>query len=180
MEEEIKIEKKKGTRYSIIILIEIVIIVVPILIFAIQMYNDSNNTCMENSSIISAQEVQSYNEQFERYEGEAVKGTTVKAMINTVRNRNNATRTDPSKMVQLIPDSDIAVDISASIFSADPNEGDYAIIAGNIKAGKQYLVQCGYDPETGFVTSIAFKSIENNIVEQNRELNDGILSNPDI
>ena len=91
-------------------------ILLSILIIGLGMFIYTQAANVMNDTGLDAQEIQSYNEQFERYEGEAVKGAQIKAMISTVRNHNNATRTDVSKMVQLFPDTKDVKDVSAASF----------------------------------------------------------------
>lgn len=147
-------------------------ILLSILIIGLGMYIYTQAAGVMDDTGLDQQEIKAYNEPFERYEGTTVKGATVKAMIDTVRNHNNANRADVSKMIELFPTtagtSPAANDKSASEFDSDPNatEGKtYVGLKGDIRNGQQYFVVCGHDPQTGYVTTISFAETASGPVE---------------
>ena len=77
------------------ILISIVIITLGVMIV-----NNVRNTISENSNL-SAQEIASYNAEFEAYEGNYRSGSQVKALVNAVNAHNNVNSTDASKVIFL-------------------------------------------------------------------------------
>ena len=133
-------------------------ILLSILIIGLGMFIYGQAAGVMDDTGLDQQEIKAYNEPFERYEGTTVKGATVKAMIDTVRNHNNATLSDPSKIITLEPGKAEATNIDAATIESDPNTGDnsYAKLKGAIKNGAQYTVVCGHDSKTGYVTSIAY------------------------
>ena len=77
------------------ILISIVIITLGVMIV-----NNVRNTISENSNL-SAQEIASYNAEFEAYEGTYRTCSQVKALVNAVNAHNNVNSTDASKVIFL-------------------------------------------------------------------------------
>ncbi len=133
-------------------------ILLSILIIGLGMFIYGQAAGVMDDTGLDQQEIKAYNDPFERYEGPTVKGSTVKAMIDTVRNHNNATLSDPSKIITLEAGKAEATNVDAATIEADPNTGDnsYAKLKAAIKNGGQYTVVCGHDSKTGFVTSIAY------------------------
>jgi len=136
------------------------ILIISLGIFIFQMAKNSTEGIN-----LDPQKISAYNDPFENYEGTTVSGAQVKAMIDTVRSHNNANKADPSKMVELIPDSKDVSDKEAT-FDQDPNttktatggtgNGGYATLKSAVKTGQQYTVVCGHDPSTGYVTTISY------------------------
>jgi len=135
-------------------------ILLSILIIGLGMFIYNQAAGVMGDTGLDQTEIQSYNEQFERYEGPTVKGATVKAMIDTVRNHNNATLQDPSKFVVLEASSEKATDADASSYDENTlDDIDYADLKGAIRSGAQYTVSCGHDKKTGLVTTIAYNLV---------------------
>ena len=129
-------------------------ILLSILIIGLGMYIYNQAAGVMDDTGLDSQEIQAYNEPFERYEGVTVKGATVKSMIDTVRNHNNSTLSDPSKIVILYADEDEVQNDDAATRTGDTNT--YATLKSAIRNGAQYTVVCGHDQKTGYVTAISY------------------------
>lgn len=87
--------------------------------------NDTSNTTL------SGMEIQQFNEKFTQYEGDSVRGATVKSMLQTVL-ANNMSAEDESRKVSV--DGDITLD-----------KDDTQLPEGLVTTGKTYKIICKYE-----------------------------------
>lgn len=85
--------------------------------------------------------VTTFNEKFQQYEGENVRGTQVNSLLNTVKQNNLSNSGDTSKKVTVTYDGD--------------NWTGTKDQTGKALTGKSYKVTCTTDPNSGYITSIA-------------------------
>ena len=86
--------------------------------------------------------VSTFNEKFQQYAGENVRGTQVNSLISTVKQNNLSNEDDDSKQVEITGDIVLKKDGST--------EKDKE----SAKAGKSYRVTCSADGQSGYITSI--------------------------
>ena len=99
---------------------------------------------------LDPQKVAAYNTQFENYEGTR-SGTQVRALCDLVRQHNNGNVDDLTMQIKLQTTSAASVNAAdeAGFSAAQVNE-----IKKNIKAGKTYTVDFGYDSNSGYIVAI--------------------------
>ena len=91
-----------------------------------------------------------FNQKFDSYLGENVKGTQVRLLVDTVRNHNIASQSDDSLLVTLSSKDGTGTDVST-----------LNSIKAGIKAGLTYKVSVegneGYDSKTGYIKTITIE-----------------------
>lgn len=85
--------------------------------------------------------VTTFNEKFQQYEGENVRGTQVNSLLNTVKQNNLSNSGDTSKIV--------TVTYKGDNWTGTKDQ------TGKALTGKSYTVTCTTDPNSGYITSIA-------------------------
>ena len=99
---------------------------------------------------MDSEKAAAFNQKFDSYIGENVKGTQVRLLIDTVRNHNIANQSDESLRVTLSYGDTNAVETS-----------DLQAIKTKIKAGYTYKVSIpkkdGYDTGTGYIKTITIE-----------------------
>lgn len=96
------------------------------------------------------EKIAAYNGDFERYQG-TQSGASVRALCDAVRNHNLANPDDETKNIVLQTTSAASVTTPPSkiITAAEVNT-----IKNNIKTGKTYTVDFGYDANSGYIVAI--------------------------
>ncbi len=84
--------------------------------------------------------VSTFNEKFQQYEGENVRGTQVNSLLNTVKQNNLSNSGDTSKQIK--------VTVTATNWSGDKDE------KGKALTGKSYKITCTSDTKSGYITTI--------------------------
>ena len=77
-----------------------VLVAILIISLGLVVYNMAAET-VNNSANLSAQEIQSFNEQFTQYQGDNVRGSNVNALLKTALN-NNITKKQESKTAMMV------------------------------------------------------------------------------
>lgn len=135
-----------------------VLVAILIISLGLVIYNMAADTI--GSVNLSAQEIQSHNDQFSRYEGEARRGTEVNAMLTTVLNSNLA-QTDVARKVAVYSANDSAAyDVAQSMSSLSALtpvlSTSSATSAARVSTGSTYRVKCIMDDTTGLVNAVVF------------------------
>lgn len=84
--------------------------------------------------------VSTFNEKFQQYEGENVRGTQVNSLLNTVKQNNLSNSGDTSKQIK--------VTVTTTNWSGDKDE------KGKALTGKSYKITCTSDTKSGYITTI--------------------------
>ena len=133
-------------------------ILLSILIIAIGMYiyNSSQNSINEAGSQISSQEVQSFNQTWEMYEG-VQSGANVRTLISKLASNANANKTEKTRL----PDLDYEAS-SGNNTNVKSDVGSINVSAFNdartaIEVRHNYRVSLKLDPETSLVSKIVIK-----------------------
>lgn len=117
-----------------------VLIAILIISLGIVIYTQASETV--NSVNMSQQEVQTFNDQFLKYQGSGKRGTEVNALIKAVVTNNNAEDAEESsKIVQLTAPGGINITGTATQIP-------------KVDAAKVYNVEVTLDTTSGLVTSI--------------------------
>ena len=114
-------------------------ILLSILLIGLGMYIFNNARGAMSGANMDAQKVQSYNSEFEAYEGENVNGSNVRALVSTVISHNRANTGDESLQITT---------------NENPPKAGTTDGSGPIQAGKSYTVKCNYDEKSGYVNDI--------------------------
>ena len=118
------------------ILLAILLISLGIIVYR-QAAGVMDNNAMDEVSVTT------FNEKFQQYEGENVRGTQVNSLLNTVKQNNLSNSGDSSKKVS------VTYDANGNNWSGTKNE------TGKALTGKSYKVTCTTDTKSGYITSIA-------------------------
>ena len=135
-----------------------VLVAILIISLGLVIYNMAANTI--GSVNLSAQEIQSFNEKFDKYEGEAQKGTVVNSMFGTVLNSNLGEEDDAKKVAVYEAGDDAAYDVAQSMTSLSALKPvlstSSSTSAGKVSTGSTYRVKCIRDDTTGLVNAIVY------------------------
>lgn len=131
------------------ILLSILIIGLGMLIFN-QAKDAMSNTGMDK------QKIDAYNSDFEAYVGTNVNGTRVRSLIDTVRTHNISTQDDETLKINVKNSSSDNTNGGSDEKSEAP---DLNKIKSDIKAGKNYKIELGYDGTTGYVNLITISDL---------------------
>ena len=127
-----------------------VLVAILIISLGLVVYNMAAET-VNNSANLSAQEVQSFNEQFTRYQGTAVRGSSVNALLQTALN-NNITKTQEGKAAMVV-DIKIKNGTAGTVDALNSQK-----IVNRADASKMYTVEVLQDGEGGLVHTIKIVS----------------------
>ena len=105
-----------------------ILLAILIISLGIMIYNQASGVVNNNS--MTEVEVTTFNQKFEQYLGDKVRGANVKSLINAV-NTNNMSTDDTSKQVTLIGGKDVTIQGGAAT-------GDYK---ATIETGSTYKVE---------------------------------------
>jgi len=118
-------------------------ILLSILIIGLGMYIYSTSSGVFDNNQLKEQQAKTYNDQFEKYCGEKISGSNVRALYDAVRN-HNITNTDASLQITIVHGT------SSASTSSDLNTAK-----SGIQAGKTYKVEgTAYDSTSGYITQI--------------------------
>ncbi len=129
-------------------------ILLAIAIIGVGMAVFNNASDSVSGTDMSSEEVTAYNSEFDSYEGNAVRGSRVKTLINTVK-QHNLTATDDSEKVQVLTaagETEVSVD-EVDVEGAASTTG-LQETSNAIQSGRTYQVSFGYDPSSGKITTI--------------------------
>ena len=131
-----------------------VLVAILIISLGLVVYNMAAET-VNNSANLSAQEIQSFNEQFTQYQGDNVRGSNVNALLKTALN-NNITKKQESKTAMMVA---VKLGNTTVLNGSDGNEKSLSIRAD---ASKMYKVVVNQDGEGGLVHSITITTAVTN------------------
>mgnify|MGYP004662379515 CR=1 FL=1 len=117
------------------ILLSILLITLGIIVYR-QAAGVMDNNAMDETAVTT------FNEKFQQYAGENVRGTQVNSLLNTVKQNNLSNSGDSSKQVT------VTYDANGSNWSGTKNE------TGKALTGKSYAVTCTPDTKSGYITTI--------------------------
>lgn len=125
-------------------------ILLSIAIIGIGMYVYNMASSTIQGANMSAQEIEAYNAEFVKYEGTQT-GTTVKALLDTVRSHNLTNSDDLERQVILIEGTATdGNDVAAGTTSAD-----ITTQKSNIDSGSRYIITFGYS-SSGLIKTIGY------------------------
>lgn len=128
-------------------------ILLSILIIGLGMYiYQMASGAMDNINIDS-NKIQAYNAPFLAYEGTNVSGTQARALCDVVRNHNNAHLTDPTQQIQVFEKQGEATKTTKAP-EENVDVSTITAVKSNLRAGKTYTVDFGYDSKTGYIVAI--------------------------
>ena len=126
-----------------------VLIAILIISLGIVIYNQASETV--NSVNMSGQEIQAFNDQFLKYDGNGKRGTEVNALLNTVLNNNISELAENGATSQKI----ISV-TKGSEAGSQLVDGSAGTI-NKVDAGKVYNIEVKRDTKSGLVNKIIIK-----------------------
>ncbi len=121
-----------------------ILLAILIISLGIMIYNQASGVVNNNS--MTEVEVTTFNQKFEQYLGDKVRGANVKSLINAV-NTNNMSTDDASKQVTLVGGGNLA-------FTGGATTGDFK---ATIKTGSTYKVEVSQNngkTKGGLISSI--------------------------
>ena len=118
-----------------------ILLAILIISLGIMIYNQASGVV--NNNAMTEVEVTSFNQKFEQYFGDKVRGANVNSLVSAV-NTNNMSTDDETKQVTLKGDADIIKDASAE-------GGNYNKAA---KTGSTYTVKATGHTEGGLISEI--------------------------
>lgn len=126
-----------------------ILLAILIISLGILIYNQASGVV--NSNSMSEVERQNFNQKFIQYDGTAVRGSTVRALLQAVLSNNLSADSDDRRVSVKIDGKTEDASMSTSATSAPTDK---------IKTGSSYTVTCAYGStggNTGLVTSITIK-----------------------
>ena len=134
------------------ILVSIVIITLGVMIV-------SNVTdTINNNSNLSAQEIASYNSQYESYKG-IKNGTQFKTLLSNIE-AHNRVQTDESRIITVknsLPATDVKAEEVVGNDNGTASKAAVTTEKNKIRAGYTYEIEFGYDPNSGLITTVFYK-----------------------
>ena len=121
-----------------------VLVAILIISLGLVVFNMASET-VKNSANLSAQEIQSFNEQFTQYQGDNVRGSNVNALLKTALN-NNITKKQEGKTAMMVE-----VSLGTTTISSGNAETS---LSKRADASKMYDVTVNQDGEGGLVHTI--------------------------
>mgnify|MGYP004524047381 CR=1 FL=1 len=126
-----------------------VLIAILIISLGIVIYNQASETV--NSVNMSGQEIQAFNDQFLKYDGNGKRGTEVNALLNTVLNNNISELAENGATSQKIISVTKGSDTGSKLV-----DGSAGTI-NKVDAGKVYNIEVKRDTKSGLVNKIIIK-----------------------
>lgn len=123
-------------------------ILLSILIIALGVFVFNQAKSAVGNTGLSDQEVAAFNSKFDSYEGKQ-KGSSVKALVNTVKNYNNTVDTTNSEYIN-VQSGNATAGSTVEFISAVPN------YPTNIKSGTMYSISFAYN-KAGQISCIYYK-----------------------
>lgn len=131
-----------------------VLVAILIISLGLVVYNMAAET-VNNSANLSAQEIQSFNEQFTQYQGDNVRGSNVNALLKTALN-NNITKKQESKTAMMV---EVRLGNTTVL---NGSAGSETSLSTRADASKMYKVVVNQNGEGGLVHSITISPAGNN------------------
>ena len=125
-------------------------ILLSILIIGLGMFIYQQAAGAMGGANLDPQKVSAYNSEFENYEGTR-SGTQVRALLDAVRAHNNANTDDPTLNITVIEGTASGTTTAPTAVVTAKTVND---IKANIKAGKTYTVDFGYDANSGYIVAV--------------------------
>ncbi len=126
-----------------------VLIAILIISLGIVIYNQASETV--NSVNMSGQEIQAFNDQFLKYDGNGKRGTEVNALLNTVLNNNISELAENGATSQKI------ISVRKGSESGSQLVDESAGTINKVDAGKVYNIEVKRDTKSGLVNKIIIK-----------------------
>ena len=122
-----------------------ILLAILLISLGIMIYNQASGVV--DSNAMDEVAVNSFNQKFQQYEGDNVRGTQVNALLNTVLQNNLSNAGDESKQ--------ISISVTATQWG-DNTKPSGKITTAPTKAltGKSYKVTCEADTKSGYITKI--------------------------
>ncbi len=125
-------------------------IILSILIIGLGMFIFQKASGAAEGADLSSQKIKAYNSVFEQYQG-VQSGTNVKALLEEVKSHNLANSSDYT--LQITVQNSTAAGVTspptANVAVSDIND-----LKKEIKSGKTYDVDFGYDAKTGYIVAV--------------------------
>ena len=134
-------------------------ILLAIAIIGIGMYVYNNASEAMTGTDMTEQQVDTYNEPFQRYVGE-IKGSRAKTLCDSIATHNRNAE-DASELIVLVSgevESEVAAPTDED--AAGTSTADITAISETILSGRTYNVTIGYDPNTGMVSTMGIALVE--------------------
>lgn len=116
-----------------------ILLAILIISLGILIYNQAAGVV--NNNAMSQVETQQFNQQYTQYEGETVRGVTVRSLLQTVYANNTAADSDDRKVIVKLGSKDI-INQESGATQVGPSLNE-------IKTGNVYKVSCGYSTGGG-------------------------------
>ena len=152
---ELLVKKRRMYETSLIVAIIICVLLVTLII-----KRAVNSHCTSYQHNYLSQQVQAYNAEFEAYEGDNVRGSDVRALINKINARNRYNAAEPSLQIQVTSDGTALTTVytgaAYSALNTPPN---------NFAVAKAYTVKMGYNFQSGYIVGVDI--VDNTINNEN-------------
>ena len=102
--------------------------------------------------------VSSFNQKFQQYEGENIRGANVNALINTVIQNNLTNKGDKSKQIKLV--SGTNCDWNGAAYPTTAPTDAQTTKSGSALTGKSYKVTCHADEKSGYIDQITIENAQ--------------------
>ncbi len=134
-----------------------ILLAILIISLGIMVYRQASGVV--DSNAMDEVAVSSFNEKFQQYVGDNVRGANVNALINTIIQNNLSNSDDTSKQVKLVG-SGLSISGTNANWSTKVPTGT-AITStsdsGSALTGRSYEVTTTPDPQSGYITTVTIK-----------------------
>ena len=134
-----------------------ILLAILIISLGIMIYRQASGVV--DSNAMDEVAVSSFNEKFQQYVGDNVRGANVNALINTIIQNNLSNSDDTSKQVKLVG-SGLSISGTNANWSTKVPTGT-AITStsdsGSALTGRSYEVTTTPDPQSGYITTVTIK-----------------------
>ena len=134
-----------------------ILLAILIISLGIMVYRQASGVV--DSNAMDEVAVSSFNEKFQQYVGDNIRGANVNALINTIVQNNLSNSDDTSKQVKLVG-SGLSISGTNANWSTKVPTGT-AITStsdsGSALTGRSYEVTTTPDPQSGYITTVTIK-----------------------
>ena len=134
-----------------------ILLAILIISLGIMVYRQASGVV--DSNAMDEVAVSSFNEKFQQYVGDNIRGANVNALINTIIQNNLSNSDDTSKQVKLVG-SGLSISGTNANWSTKVPTGT-AITStsdsGSALTGRSYEVTTTPDPQSGYITTVTIK-----------------------
>lgn len=130
-----------------------ILLAILLISLGVMIYNQASGVV--DSNAMDEVAVSSFNQKFQQYEGENIRGANVNAMINTIIQNNLSNAEDSSKQIKIV--SGTSCSWNGSAYATNPTAAQ-TTKSGSALTGRSYKVKCDADPKSGYINKVTISN----------------------